>query len=491
MNITRRLILADELPRYKQGEDAEPVSVPGSLGVLSPIIALVDIVFIVTLGTICLSALNGRDLSVASNWSHCAPSSAALAVTYSIFGQTSNLYAAPNLLKLRWQIQQSLATWVASFLFLSLLVYFLRVGTWLTYGELLAVFAFGGVGVVASKLSAVKLCRHVTEQRALSSYRVIISDYSLEAASHPYLQQINKYEYTTPKHFVLLDAQDPDAGLDRARDVLKDVVDFVRAHDVEEILLVIPWNRSELIFEVQGQLQVLPVSVKLAPDMRANQVLSHPAFNFGPIRVIELQRAPLSVTEQCAKNLMDRVLAAAGLFFLAPLMAIVALAIRLESKGPVLFRQTRTGFNGRPFTIFKFRTMTTCDNGAVIVQATRGDRRVTALGRWLRKSSIDELPQLLNVLRGEMSIVGPRPHALAHDNEYNRLIASYAARHKMKPGITGWAQVNGLRGETPELRMMKQRVDSDLWYIESWSIWLDIRIILLTVLRVLKSESAY
>lgn len=135
--------------------------------------------------------------------------------------------------------------------------------------------------------------------------------------------------------------------------------------------------------------------------------------------------------------------------------------------------------------------MSTLDDGAVIVQATKSDKRVTHLGRLLRKLSIDEVPQLFNVLRGDMSLVGPRPHALAHDNEYDRLIATYAIRHKMKPGITGWAQVNGFRGETPEIGMMQRRIESDLWYIESWSLWLDIRIMLLTVVRILKPDNVY
>jgi putative colanic acid biosynthesis UDP-glucose lipid carrier transferase len=179
------------------------------------------------------------------------------------------------------------------------------------------------------------------------------------------------------------------------------------------------------------------------------------------------------------------------LFFLMPFIAVIALAIRLESSGPAMFLQTRVGFNGRTFRIYKFRTMSTCEDGPVVVQATRNDKRVTHLGNLLRKLSIDEVPQLLNVLRGEMSLVGPRPHAIAHDNEYDRLIATYAIRHKIKPGITGWAQVNGFRGETPEIGMMKQRVESDIWYIEYWSLWLDIRILLLTMFRVWKSDRAY
>jgi exopolysaccharide biosynthesis polyprenyl glycosylphosphotransferase len=189
--------------------------------------------------------------------------------------------------------------------------------------------------------------------------------------------------------------------------------------------------------------------------------------------------------------MMDQVLAIVGLLVLMPLFVIIAVAIRLESKGPAFFMQSRVGFNGRAFRIYKFRTMSTQEDGPVVVQAKKNDARVTRLGGILRRLSIDEVPQLLNVLRGDMSLVGPRPHALAHDNEYDDLIATYAIRHKIKPGITGWAQVNGFRGETPELGMMKQRVENDIWYIEYWSLWLDIRILVLTMARVVKSPNAY
>jgi exopolysaccharide biosynthesis polyprenyl glycosylphosphotransferase len=170
---------------------------------------------------------------------------------------------------------------------------------------------------------------------------------------------------------------------------------------------------------------------------------------------------------------------------------IVALAIRLDSKGPIFFRQNRIGFSGRTFQIYKFRTMITMDNGDVVRQASRNDKRVTRVGRLLRRSSIDELPQLLNVLQGEMSLVGPRPHAVAHDNEYDKLIAVYALRHHMKPGITGWAQVNGCRGETPTLDSMRERVEHDIWYINNWSLWLDIVTLFRTVLELARSRNAY
>jgi exopolysaccharide biosynthesis polyprenyl glycosylphosphotransferase len=176
---------------------------------------------------------------------------------------------------------------------------------------------------------------------------------------------------------------------------------------------------------------------------------------------------------------------------LTPMFLIIALAIKLDTPGPALFMQTRHGFNTKKFKIFKFRTMTALDDGATIKQAVRGDARVTNIGSWLRKTSIDELPQLFNVLKGEMSIVGPRPHAAAHDDYYEQLISCYAFRHHMKPGITGWAQVNGCRGETPTLQLMKERVDRDIWYVDNWSVLLDLKIIVGTVLELIRGRNAY
>jgi undecaprenyl-phosphate galactose phosphotransferase/putative colanic acid biosynthesis UDP-glucose lipid carrier transferase len=165
--------------------------------------------------------------------------------------------------------------------------------------------------------------------------------------------------------------------------------------------------------------------------------------------------------------------------------------IKLESPGPVIFSQRRRGFNGREFTLFKFRTMQVLEDGRVIPQARRNDPRVTRFGRILRATSIDELPQLINILRGDMSLVGPRPHAVAHDDGYIASIANYAFRQHVKPGLTGWAQVNGFRGETPRLELMERRVDCDLWYIKNWSFWLDLRIIVLTCFEVLRGRNAY
>ena len=172
-------------------------------------------------------------------------------------------------------------------------------------------------------------------------------------------------------------------------------------------------------------------------------------------------------------------------------MSTAAVAIKLDGPGPVIFRQRRNGFNGRPFVIYKFRTMNVLEDGPVVRQATKRDARVTGIGRVLRQSSIDELPQLFNVLKGDMSLVGPRPHAVAHDDEYGALIANYAFRHHVKPGLTGLAQVNGCRGQTLHLDQMKKRIDFDLWYIDNWSLFLDLKILARTTLVPLGSRDAY
>jgi exopolysaccharide biosynthesis polyprenyl glycosylphosphotransferase len=195
----------------------------------------------------------------------------------------------------------------------------------------------------------------------------------------------------------------------------------------------------------------------------------------------ELKRTPLTRFEQTLKRCFDLIGASVALIMLFPLMVMTAILIKLDSPGPIFFTQKRNGFNGRSFRIWKFRTMTVLEDGPVIKQATREDPRFTRVGRWLRRVNIDELPQLFNVLSGNMSLVGPRPHAAAHDSEYERKISAYAFRYHMKPGITGWAQINGYRGETQTIDLMAKRIELDLWYINNWSIWLDLKIILSTL----------
>jgi Undecaprenyl-phosphate glucose phosphotransferase len=231
-----------------------------------------------------------------------------------------------------------------------------------------------------------------------------------------------------------------------------------------------------------GALQKVPASIHLAPQAVFEGLTEFQIGRIGSIQSLNLVRKPLTAFEIFQKRVFDVVASGTALLLLSPLFLLVAIAIKLDTHGSVFFLQRRYGFNQEPFRIYKFRSMTTMEDGRTVTQVTRGDTRVTRVGRLLRRTNIDELPQLLNVLRGDMSLVGPRPHAMAHDQFFNQKIGNYARRHNVKPGITGWAQVNGLRGETNTDEKMQARVEHDLHYIDKWSMWLDVRICIMTVL---------
>jgi putative colanic acid biosynthesis UDP-glucose lipid carrier transferase len=239
------------------------------------------------------------------------------------------------------------------------------------------------------------------------------------------------------------------------------------------------------------QLSVLPTDIRLCPDMAAFQMRPLGIVSYDGVPVLELVRKPLGDWAPFIKAFEDRFFAGLALLLLAPVMICIALAIKLDSRGPVFFRQRRHGFNHQVITVLKFRTMYVTQDGPVVPQASKNDPRVTRVGKWLRRSSLDELPQLLNVLNGEMSLVGPRPHALAHNEQYSALLETYANRHRMKPGITGWAQINGYRGETDTPDKMRKRVECDLYYIENWSLWFDLKILLLTPVFGLFGKNAF
>jgi undecaprenyl-phosphate galactose phosphotransferase/putative colanic acid biosynthesis UDP-glucose lipid carrier transferase len=269
---------------------------------------------------------------------------------------------------------------------------------------------------------------------------------------------------------------------------IKRIVWTTRTHSAPEILLAVAWDDARLDL-IRRELRRLPVPVWLLPDCSVAALLSG-SWSMQTY-VIALQRAPLRASERILKRVLDLVVACTALLILSPLIAFSAVAVKLESRGPVIFKQRRKGFNERKFYIYKFRTMKVTEDGPGIVQAKEKDIRVTRVGRVLRESSIDELPQLVNVIKGEMSVVGPRPHAVAHDAAYCRIIANYAMRHHVKPGITGLAQVNGFRGETPKTEQMAKRVELDIAYINNWSLGLDLKIMLRTAFAVINSRNAY
>ena len=247
------------------------------------------------------------------------------------------------------------------------------------------------------------------------------------------------------------------------------------------MFLLASWDDRRLIEVLMTQLRALSIPVYLLPDRNVAHFLGKRMVNVGTAWTAELQRAPLTTTEQVCKRAFDLLIASVLLIMLAPLLLLVAALIKMETRGPALFMQRRSGFNGRTFKIYKFRTMSVLEDGPVIRQATKNDPRLTRCGRVLRRTNIDELPQLLNVIAGEMSLVGPRPHPLALNSEYENIIGNYAFRHHVKPGLTGWAQVNGWRGETQTVDLMTRRIEHDLWYINNWSFWLDVKILLRTL----------
>jgi Undecaprenyl-phosphate glucose phosphotransferase len=272
---------------------------------------------------------------------------------------------------------------------------------------------------------------------------------------------------------------------------LAEAVASVRSLEPDAIYLLLPWSATEIIDRCAETFLTLPVEIHLGPEQILHKFDAVELTKVGPLASLQLTRLPLSRAEVVQKRLFDLLFAALALLAATPLFIIVAVLIKLDSPGPIFFVQRRYGFNQQPFRIIKFRSMRTLEDGAVVPQTQRDDPRLTRIGAWLRRWNIDEIPQLFNVLAGDMSLVGPRPHALTHDHDYERRISFYARRHNVKPGITGWAQINGYRGAIDTDEKIRKRVEYDLFYIDNWSLWLDLKIIARTVLSPTAYRNAY
>jgi Undecaprenyl-phosphate glucose phosphotransferase len=267
---------------------------------------------------------------------------------------------------------------------------------------------------------------------------------------------------------------------------------YIRAQDVHELWLALPLSEEHTIYECVKELRDDLINIRFMPDLRSLAMFESSMIDLLGVPAINLVASPLSPTSQLQKEMFDRLFAALALVSLSPLLLAIAIAIKLSSRGPVIFKQKRKGADGRVFTIYKFRSMRIhIEKPGCVSQATRHDPRVTRVGAFLRRASLDELPQFFNVLRGDMSVVGPRPHALEHDDLYQKVVAGYIQRYRIKPGITGWAQINGFRGETDRIEKMERRVEHDLYYLGNWSFALDMRIIAATIVKGLVHNNAY
>lgn len=421
-----------------------------------------------------------------------------LSVGVLVFANFCALFAAQHnyrptaLINFGRQVRYITLTWWFIFTFLSGVAFTLKIAETFSRGATLTFFVSGWLGLIVSRYAISRYLKAALERGSFAERRIIVISQAGRASSREAIINLRKCGFLPVRTYEISQHEISAPGLSKSlRRTLDEVISLCQNDTVECLMLQLDWSRSSFIEEITRTLRVLPIPVHLLPDDNVANLLKSRPVTVGTSWTLELRRAPLSRFEQSIKRIMDLIGAALALIMLTPVFLIVPIIMKFDSPGPIFFKQQRNGFNGRKFTIYKFRSMRVLEDGNVIPQAKRDDPRVTRIGKWLRRTSIDELPQLLNVLRGDMSLVGPRPHAVAHNDEYQKVVSNYAFRHHVKPGITGWAQVNGYRGETQTLRLMEQRVEHDLWYINQWSPWLDLRVLARTAVLAYRQPTAY
>jgi len=379
-----------------------------------------------------------------------------------------------------------------TFLFLLAAAFSLKISTEFSRLWMVSFAIASCTATMLARLIASRILGRLADMRVFSRNVVIIG------AGEQVRKLLSRFEVSRPRFVSVLglfadgshdlaDSRCPSLGRP------DELASYIRANDVDDVIISLPWSADEQIVTLVSKLRELPVNVYLGSDLVGYRLpLRQPPDHFGEMPLVEVMGRPLAGWAVAGKAGLDYGLGIILTVLLLPVMALIAIAIKLESRGPVLFRQERYGFVNRVFHIYKFRTMVhapVCEKKTV--QATRNDPRVTRLGRLLRRLSLDELPQLFNVLGGTMSLVGPRPHTVDHNEAYSRMIRGYFARHRVKPGLTGWAQVNGYRGETKTLEQMEARVQYDIYYVESWSLLFDLKILVKTFIICLTGRNAY
>jgi polysaccharide biosynthesis protein PslA len=387
--------------------------------------------------------------------------------------------------------------WLATGMFLMTLGFLLKLSEDFSRGWAITWFALGGGTVLVVRTAGTIWLRRL-KRRGVLNHRVAIFGAGSQG------DRLAKYILGNEKLTIDLVGFFDDRMPERLppREVglpmngnLGDLIAHIRRGHVDQVIVALPWSAEKRLQEVVSELAITPVRIRLAPDLATFAFSQRPVVLLGDLPVMTLFERPISGLDQVIKRAEDLVLGTLALIILAPLLAIVAIAIKLDSPGPIFFLQDREGFNNHRFRIWKFRSMRTdrCEPDG-ITQARKNDTRVTRVGKIIRRTSIDELPQLFNVMRGEMSLVGPRPHApstKAGDRVFSDVVAHYAARHKVKPGMTGWAQVCGWRGETDTEEKLLKRLEHDLYYIENWSVMLDLYIMMRTIATILFQRTAY
>lgn len=353
-------------------------------------------------------------------------------------------------------------------------------------------FLSGLIFLVLSRAIAYTTLNYL-RKKGLNTKRVIIVGYgSIGREMHRRASRQDWYGYEVKAiHANAADACALDDPAIARIPALADIPQYAAANDIHEIWITLPMSASTQLRELQYLLRNALVDIRWMPDTLSMQMLSSRMVDFLGFPTVELNRPISSGLNGVVKDLFDKVFALTALVLLTPLFVVIAACIKFSSPGPVFFKQPRLGLNGKKFNVYKFRSMKVHEEQGTVTQAMQHDPRITRIGHFIRRTSLDELPQFINVLRGDMSVVGPRPHALQHNEMYQGLLELYMLRHRVKPGITGWAQIHGYRGETDTVDKMAKRVQFDLHYIQNWSLWMDLQIIAWTALKGWTGKNAY
>ncbi|MEI6418039.1 MAG: undecaprenyl-phosphate glucose phosphotransferase [Sphingomonadales bacterium] len=485
-----------ELPnpaRIVPEREASKPGVPLDFAILAE--RVLEFLVVVLAGLVCIAVAEGRLGS--SNVALYERIVLIGSIAYALWAESLGCYDIDVQFSVSRGWRRVATSWLATALVLITLGFLLRQSEEISRYWSLLWFGLGGGGLLTSRAAATFWVRRL-KVRGTFNERVAIF------GGGPQGQKFAQYVLGHDRLTITLMGMFDDRSDDRlgtppsgvpVKGNLSSLIALIREGQIDQVVVALPWAAEKRIQEVVSRLALTPVKIRLAPDLASFVYAHRPVVMLGDVPVMTLFERPISGFDAALKRLEDLVLTGIILFFIWPILLAVAVAVRLDSPGPILFRQPREGFNNSTFPCFKFRSMYhNWSQKDGVVQATRGDPRVTKVGRFLRASSLDELPQLFNVLNGTMSLVGPRPHApstRAGGKLFSDVVQSYAARHKVKPGITGWAQVCGWRGETDTEDKLIKRLEHDLYYIENWSLGFDIYILIRTVGAVLLPKNAF
>lgn len=490
MNYVKRDLGARKTIAFGPLKEVPRHSVPWAISyrAVAPLAMLFDAIIIIATSMLSGITYHVEVLGQLGNLDRFAGFAAIVAALFIAIAKSRDLYELSELLNFKSQTWKITATWIVIFLFLTAVGFAMKVGDQFSRGATLS-FAFTGLaGLIALRaIWRVYLADGLAVRRFAGRKVVLIADQT-SAADADFIESMAQHGLQLAQHFVLPSGR---GETERRRAVISHAISSVRGSNIEEIVVGANLDNWMELHGLLGELRVLPLPVNLVPVGPMADLFKLSSHTIGEAVTVELQRGPRTLFERGIKRIFDVIVATVALLLLAPLFIMTAIAIKIDSSGPIIFRQRRCGFNGRQFQILKFRTMTVQEDGSTIKAAQRNDQRVTRVGNWLRRTSVDELPQLFNVLQGTMSIVGPRPHAVAHDDEFDKQVGNYAYRQHVNPGLTGWAQVNGYRGELRTVTDIEQRIKYDLWYIDNWSLMLDFKIILMTIVEIFRGENAY